>query len=310
MLASSPSASSSGVAPAPRRSSRSCRRPQGCGPGAHALVPLPSRPRGDDSGSPRAARIGARWPSRSRSRAKTGSPSCGFSARRRTRSSPGCSPRAPRWSPACAPSRPAAVVLTGSGGFFSGGVDLKLAPTLSADEQRGMVAGINRMFADWYGFPRPVVAAVNGHAVAGGMILALCADHRVGSRAATLRAHRAPGRRPVSGRRPGRRPGGARPGPGAPAGARRRARRRARPRSPMGSSTSSPSRTPCSSRALAVAGELAALPSGDLRDGQGPAPRTGARGDPGRDRARPARRGLAQRRDRRRGARGAGALSR
>ena len=80
---------------------------------------------------------------------------------------------------------PAAVVLTGSGDFFSGGVDLKLAPTLSADEQRGMVAGINRMFADWYGFPRPVVAAVNGHAVAGGLILALCADHRVGVRDAS-----------------------------------------------------------------------------------------------------------------------------
>jgi enoyl-CoA hydratase len=80
-------------------------------------------------------------------------------------------------------ARPAAVVITGSGDFFSGGVDLKLAPTLSPPEQRGMVAGINRLFCEWYGFPGPVVAAVNGHAVAGGMILALCADHRVGSRA-------------------------------------------------------------------------------------------------------------------------------
>ena len=80
-------------------------------------------------------------------------------------------------------ARPAAVVITGSGDFFSGGVDLKLAPTLSPPEQRGMVAGINRLFYEWYGFPGPVVAAVNGHAVAGGMILALCADHRVGSRA-------------------------------------------------------------------------------------------------------------------------------
>src|SRR3954454_16439192 len=78
--------------------------------------------------------------------------------------------------------RPAAVVITGSGDFFSGGVDLKLAPTLSANEQRGMVHGINRLFYEWYGFPGPIVAAVNGHAVAGGMILALCADHRVGSR--------------------------------------------------------------------------------------------------------------------------------
>jgi enoyl-CoA hydratase len=81
--------------------------------------------------------------------------------------------------------RPRAVVITGAGDFFSGGVDLKLAPTFSPAEQRGMVAGINRLFVEWYGFPGPVVAAVNGHAVAGGMILALCADHRVGSRAGT-----------------------------------------------------------------------------------------------------------------------------
>ena len=80
--------------------------------------------------------------------------------------------------------RPAAVVITGHGDFFSGGVDLKLAPTLSAEQQSEMVAGINRMFFDWYGLPHPVVAAVNGHAAAGGMILALCADHRIGSTAA------------------------------------------------------------------------------------------------------------------------------
>jgi enoyl-CoA hydratase len=76
---------------------------------------------------------------------------------------------------------PAAVVLTGREGFFSAGADLKIAPTLDADGQRGMVEGINRIFAAWYGFPRPVVAAVNGHAIAGGLILALCADYRVGS---------------------------------------------------------------------------------------------------------------------------------
>ena len=76
---------------------------------------------------------------------------------------------------------PAAVVLTGREGFFSAGVDLKIAPTLDADGQRGMVEGINAIFAGWYGFPRPVVAAVNGHAIAGGLILALCADYRVGS---------------------------------------------------------------------------------------------------------------------------------
>jgi len=76
---------------------------------------------------------------------------------------------------------PTAVVLTGREGFFSAGADLKLAPTLDAAGQRAMVEGINRIFAGWYAFPRPVVAAVNGHAIAGGLILALCADYRVGS---------------------------------------------------------------------------------------------------------------------------------
>jgi enoyl-CoA hydratase/carnithine racemase len=78
-----------------------------------------------------------------------------------------------------AAEEPAAVVLTGREGFFSAGADLKLAPTLDAEAQAAMVEGINRMAAGWYGFPRPVVCAVNGHAIAGGMILALCGDHRV-----------------------------------------------------------------------------------------------------------------------------------
>src|SRR5206468_12479851 len=76
---------------------------------------------------------------------------------------------------------PGAVVIVGRDGFFSAGVDLKVAPTLDRDGQRGMVQGINRLFLGWYSFPRPVVCAVNGHAIAGGLILALCGDHRIGS---------------------------------------------------------------------------------------------------------------------------------
>jgi enoyl-CoA hydratase len=75
---------------------------------------------------------------------------------------------------------PGAVVLTGREGFFSAGLDLKLVPTLDAAGQRAMVDGVNRMAAAWYAFPRPVVCAVNGHAIAGGMIIALCGDYRVG----------------------------------------------------------------------------------------------------------------------------------
>ena len=76
-------------------------------------------------------------------------------------------------------SAPGAVLLTGREGFFSAGADLKAVPAMAADELRGMVEGINRIFLAWYAMERPVVCAVNGHAVAGGMILALCGDYRV-----------------------------------------------------------------------------------------------------------------------------------
>src|SRR2546423_10250714 len=75
---------------------------------------------------------------------------------------------------------PGAVVIVGRDGFFSAGVDLKAAPKLDRDGQKGMVDGINQLFLGWYSFPRPLVCAVNGHAIAGGLILALCGDYRVG----------------------------------------------------------------------------------------------------------------------------------
>jgi len=78
-----------------------------------------------------------------------------------------------------AAAEPAAVVLTGRPGFFSAGADLKVVATLDADGQRAMVDGINGLCMAWYGLPRPVVCAVNGHAIAGGLVFALCADCRV-----------------------------------------------------------------------------------------------------------------------------------
>ena len=76
---------------------------------------------------------------------------------------------------------PKAVVLAGRPGFFSAGADLKAVPAYGPDEQRRMVTGINRMTLTTYGLPCPVVAAITGHAIAGGFVLALCADYRVAS---------------------------------------------------------------------------------------------------------------------------------
>jgi enoyl-CoA hydratase len=80
-----------------------------------------------------------------------------------------------------AAARPRAVVLTGREGFFCAGADLRTVPQLDAAGQERMVRGINAMAARWYALDLPVVAAVNGHAIAGGLVLALCADHRVGA---------------------------------------------------------------------------------------------------------------------------------
>lgn len=76
---------------------------------------------------------------------------------------------------------PAAAVIAGRDGFFSAGVDLKAVPGYGPDEQRRMVTGINRMVLATYGLSCPVVAAVTGHAIAGGLVLALCADLRIAS---------------------------------------------------------------------------------------------------------------------------------
>jgi enoyl-CoA hydratase len=74
---------------------------------------------------------------------------------------------------------PAAVVIAGREGAFSAGADLKAIPGYGPSEQRQMVTRINEMALLTYGLPCPVLGAITGHAIAGGMVLALCADHRV-----------------------------------------------------------------------------------------------------------------------------------
>jgi enoyl-CoA hydratase len=72
-----------------------------------------------------------------------------------------------------------ALVLTGRGAIFSAGVDLfRLLDGGSGYLERflpALDAALLRLFT----FPRPAVAAVNGHAIAGGCILALACDHRL-----------------------------------------------------------------------------------------------------------------------------------
>lgn len=72
-----------------------------------------------------------------------------------------------------------ALVLTGRGKVFCGGLDLVTIFDYDRAAMGRFVDAFEGFFRKVLAFPRPVVAAVNGHALAGGAILAMAADHRV-----------------------------------------------------------------------------------------------------------------------------------
>jgi enoyl-CoA hydratase len=71
------------------------------------------------------------------------------------------------------------VVLTGAGRAFSAGVDLRALIDGGSDYAERFVAALSEAFLAIYDHPAPVVAAINGHAIAGGCVLAMCADVRL-----------------------------------------------------------------------------------------------------------------------------------
>ena len=82
-----------------------------------------------------------------------------------------------------------ALVLTGSGKAFCAGLDLAdlgAISTRSTEENRRDSAHLAALLRRIYTFPKPVVAALNAHAVAGGAGLASVCDLVVMSEAATL----------------------------------------------------------------------------------------------------------------------------
>jgi enoyl-CoA hydratase len=72
-----------------------------------------------------------------------------------------------------------AVVLTGQGTTFCAGLDVKAVPQYGKAEQLHLLEVLNGMILTVYGCPLPVVGAINGHAIAGGLVLALCCDWRI-----------------------------------------------------------------------------------------------------------------------------------
>lgn len=75
-----------------------------------------------------------------------------------------------------------AAVLTGHGRFFSAGLDLPTLFALKRPELREFINSFSQAVCKIFSLTRPLVAAVNGHAIAGGCVLAQQADWRLMSR--------------------------------------------------------------------------------------------------------------------------------
>lgn len=72
-----------------------------------------------------------------------------------------------------------AVILTSDGKIFSAGVDLIRLTNEGQSYVRQFFPALVEVLTALFSFPRPLVAAVNGHAIAGGCLMAQTADYRL-----------------------------------------------------------------------------------------------------------------------------------
>lgn len=72
-----------------------------------------------------------------------------------------------------------AVILTGSGSSFSAGVDLFRVLKDGPEYGRRFLPVLDDFLRAALTLPKPTIAAINGHAIAGGCILAATCDHRI-----------------------------------------------------------------------------------------------------------------------------------
>ncbi len=71
------------------------------------------------------------------------------------------------------------ILLSGRAGIFSAGFDLKVIRGDGADAKQLMNSGVD-LFLKMFSYPKPIISACTGHAIAAGAILLMCSDIRIG----------------------------------------------------------------------------------------------------------------------------------
>ncbi|HVR43697.1 MAG TPA: enoyl-CoA hydratase/isomerase family protein [Thermoanaerobaculia bacterium] len=75
-----------------------------------------------------------------------------------------------------------AIVITGTGTIFSAGVDLKRLLAGGPSYVEEFLPALSLAVLELYRLEKPVIAAINGHAIAGGCVIAAACDYRVMAR--------------------------------------------------------------------------------------------------------------------------------
>jgi enoyl-CoA hydratase len=71
------------------------------------------------------------------------------------------------------------ILLTGTGRAFCAGADLKEVSGMDRDGLRGYLLLLDQLYTLLHSHPGPTIACINGHAIAGGAVLAQACDHRI-----------------------------------------------------------------------------------------------------------------------------------